>query len=377
MNDVNYPLFVAPRGVQTLWLTAENPRGEKGAGGQANGGRKGAPAIKNVLPGSQHVLADINGTSGVLRRIWMTINDRRPKMLRGFRIDIYWDGAARPAVSAPLGDFFGHMLGKLVTFDSAMLSSPEGRSFNCCFPMPFRKGVKVVVTNETDEPIEMLFYEINCTVGDAIGDDALYFHSHWRREAHTVMQRDYEILPTTHGRGRYLGTAIGVISNMNTYNRSWWGEGEVKFFIDGDTAHPTLCGTGTEDYIGTAWGQGRYDNLYQGCHLVDDVKFWYGFYRLHVPDPVFFSTDIRATIHQIGCWDPISKAQFHLSETPIYKTGPERNRVDFSKKGNTLPYDIYEREDDDWSSCAYFYLDRPENNLPALASLAERLEKML
>lgn len=376
MNMETQSLYSVPQGVQTRWATAENIDAVKGKGGAAKGGRKGAPAIRNVLPGSTHTLAQAKGTSGVVRRIWITVSDRTPTMLRGLRLDIYWDGASHPAVSVPLADFFGHVLGKMVPFNSALLSSPEGKSCNCYIPMPFRSGMKITVTNETDKTIEMLFYEVNFTVGDPIGDDAMYFHAYWNREAHTVMRRDYQILPKVEGRGRYLATTFGVIANMAVYGRSWWGEGEVKVYLDGDDELPTLCGTGTEDYIGAAWGQGRFDHLYQGCHLADDVRFWYGFYRQHIPDPIYFEKDIRLTIHQIGCWDPVSKAFLYHEQTPVYAPGAELVRVDLSKEGNTPRYDIYERNDDDWSSCAYFYLDRPENDLPALLPLNDRIFRL-
>jgi len=106
------------------------------------------------------------------------------------------------------------------------------------------------------------------------------------------------------GRGRFLGVNVGVIANTETYFKSWWGEGECKIFLDGDAEFPTLCGTGTEDYIGTAWGQGQYAHLYQGCHLADSQNFQYNFYRYHIVDPVYFQKDICFTMHQIGCWGP-------------------------------------------------------------------------
>ncbi len=373
MNGM-YPLFVAPQGIETRWATAENVFGVKGEGGTVNRGRKGLPAIRDVAPGSQHTLAEVTGVSGIVRRIWITINSRNAKMLRGLRLDFYWDGASRPAASVPIGDFFGHVLGCMATFQSALLSSPEGRSFNCYIPMPFRKGMKITLTNETADNLEMLFFEVDYTIGDSLGDDALYFHAYWSRQQHTTMQQDYELLPKVQGRGRLLATTIGVIANMRSYGHSWWGEGEVKVYLDGDHELPTLCGTGTEDYIGTGWCQGRFDNLYQGCQLADDAKFWYGLYRQHIPDPIYFARDIRMTIQQIGCWDPNSKAYLYHAQTPIYATGAGRVRLDLSQANNKQSYGLFERENDDWSSCAYFYLDRPENDLPGLAPVSERTE---
>jgi hypothetical protein len=369
------PLFSAPAGVQTRWATAENPAAAKGRAGAAGGGRKGAPAILNLAPGATQILAEAAGSSGVIRRIWITITNRNATMLRGLRLEMFWDNAKTSAVSAPLGDFFGHMLGRMAPpFQSALFSSPEGRSFNCCIPMPFRISMKITLTNDTDRPVEMVFYEVDFTLNDPLGADALYFHAFWNREPSTALRRDFEILPKIVGRGRYLATAIGVSANMARYGRSWWGEGEVKVFLDGDQELPSLCGTGTEDFIGTGWSQGRFDHLYQGCQLADDVKFNYGFYRQHIPDPIFFQRDIRLTIQQIGCWDPNSKAFLEYARTPIEAAGLQTGRVDLSKAANAPDYGIYEREQDDWSSCAYFYLDRTENGLPALPDVKTRLQ---
>lgn len=145
------PLYVVPDGVETRWASPENPKGEKGKAGQANAGRKGRPCLP-LKPRERVVLAEARRTSGTVRRIWMTIGDRSPRMLRGLRLDCYWDGAKRPAVSAPLGDFFGTGLGRMAKFQSALFTSPEGRSFNSFVPMPFRTGMKIVLTNESGVP---------------------------------------------------------------------------------------------------------------------------------------------------------------------------------------------------------------------------------
>ncbi len=364
------PLFAVPEGVVTRWASPENPSGEVGKGGQANAGRKGRACFP-VKAGEAVTLAEARGP-GMVRRIWITIVDRGSKMLRGLRLDCYWDGSARPAVSVPVGDFFGHNVGRMVTFQSYFLSSPEGRSFSCLFPMPFRKGMKIVLTNETDADQGSLYYDVDYTLGDRHADDALYFHAHWRRENPTTMQRDYELLPKVAGRGRYLGVNVGVIANTELYFKTWWGEGEVKAYLDGDTVLPTLCGTGTEDYIGTAWGQGRYDHLFQGCPLADGERMQYGFYRFHVADPVYFRRDIRVTIHQLGCWDPAHKLMMTGLGQPVYKAGAGLTEVDLSPKGNAAPWGLFERQDD-WSSCAYFYLNTPASDLPALAPVDQRV----
>ena len=359
-------LYELPEGVETRWASPENPRGEKGRGAQAAGGRKGSPTIA-IRAGASAVLAEAQNSSGMVRRVWMTIPERSPQMLRGLRLDIYWDGAARPAVSAPLGDFFGVGLGQVAQFESALFSNPEGRSFNCVVPMPFKTGMKIVMTNESGRDLPELFYDVDYTLGDRHPAGTLYFHAHWRRENPTTLQRDYEILPKVSGRGRYLGTNIGVIVDRNTYFNTWWGEGEVKIYLDGDTQFPTLAGTGTEDYIGTAWGQGRFANLYQGSPVADEQNMRWCFYRYHIPDPVYFRRDVRVTIQQIGYLAEHSRGDITRSNRRLYRAGPGLVEMDTSKDGK------FEREDD-YSSCAYFYLDRPENSLPPLDPVGKRVE---
>src|SRR5918998_2520568 len=358
-------LYELPEGVETRWASPENPRGEKGRGAQAAGGRKGSPTIA-IKAGASAVLAEARNTSGMVRRIWMTIPDRSPQMLRGLRLDMYWDGAARPAVSAPLGDFFGVGLGQMAQFESALFSNPEGRSFNSVVPMPFKTAMKIVMTNESGRDLPELFYDVDYTLGDRHPAGMLYFHAHWRRENPTTIQRDYEILPKVSGRGRYLGTNIGVIVNQSEYFNTWWGEGEVKIYLDGDTDLPTLAGTGTEDYIGTAWGEGRYANLYQGSPVADEGRMRWCFYRYHVIDPVFFQRDVRVTMQQIGYLADHSRGGFYRTGKRLLRAGAGEVEMDLTKDGK------FERADD-WSSTAYFYLDRPENNLPKLDAPEKRL----
>ncbi|HVF87607.1 MAG TPA: glycoside hydrolase family 172 protein [Pyrinomonadaceae bacterium] len=358
-------LYEIPEGVETRWASPENPRGEKGKGAQASGGRKGAPTIA-IKAGSSAVLAEAQNTSGMVRRIWMTIPDRSPQMLRGLRLDMFWDGASDPAVSTPLGDFFGVGLGRMATFESALFSNPEGRSFNSVVPMPFKTGMKVVMTNESGRDVPEVFYDVDYTLGDRHPANMLYFHAHWRRENPTTIQRDYEILPRVEGRGRYLGTNIGVIVDQKTYFDTWWGEGEVKIYLDGDTQFPTIAGTGTEDYIGTAWGQGKYAHLYQGSPVADEETKRWCFYRYHVVDPVYFRRDVRITMQQIGYLSDHSRGALVRAGRRLYRAGPGLVEMGVSKDGK------FERADD-WSSTAYFYLDKPENNLPKLDAVEKRV----
>lgn len=278
---------------------------------------------------------------------------------------MYWDGATRPAVSAPIGDFFGVGLGQMVTFQSALFSNPEGRSLNCLVPMPFRTGMKIVMTNESVTDLRELFYEVDYTLGDKHPANMLYFHCHWRRENTTRLQHDYELLPRVRGKGRYLGVNIGVIVNSKTYFSSWWGEGEVKAYIDGDQDLPTLSGTGAEDYVGSAWGLGQFAHLYQGSPVADEKNLRWCFYRYHIPDPVYFQKEVRVTIQQIGSLYSVGRAKFRENNRRLYRTGP--GLVEMVEDG------LFER-DDDYSSCAYFYLDKPDNDLPPLASVNKRIE---
>ena len=358
-------LYTLPEGIETRWASPENPLGEKGKGAQINGGRKGRPAIP-VKAGDQVTLAEVHGFSGTVRRIEATISDRSPAMLRGLKIEMFWDEAKKPAVSAPFGDFFGEGLGHMVAFQSALFASPEARSFNCYIPMPFRTGMKIVLTNESGKDLELLFYDVDYTLGDKHDAKDLYFHAHFQHQNPTKMQQDFEILPRVSGKGRYLGATLEVQADKELYLDRWWGEGEVRIYLDGDRDWPTLAGTGTEDYVGTSWGiRGQYANLYHGSSFVDPDKMRYCFYRYHIPDPVYFKSDIRVTAQQIGLVandDPLYKTGVR-----IYQAGPglvER------KKGS---FGLFERQDE-WAAVAYFYLDNPEDELPPIEPAAERMK---
>jgi len=286
---------------------------------------------------------------------------------------MYWDGARTPAVSAPVGDFFGLGLARMVPFESALFSSPEGRSLVSVVPMPFRRGMKIVLTNEGDVDLPSIYYDVDYTIGDRHPPSTGYFHAYWHRERPTQPRRDYEILPRVTGRGRYLGANVGVIADKTRWLGTWWGEGEVKVFLDGDSTLPTLSGTGTEDYIGTAWGEGRFAHLNQGSPVSDEGAGRFAFYRYHVVDPVYFARDVRVTIQQIGYLGGGATDRDRLALVQagrrLTRAGAGDEALDLSKGG------LFERADD-WSSCSYFYLDRPENGLPALAPVGERVAEM-
>ncbi len=372
MYDDCNPLFVMPKlTLSTKWASPENPSAAAGAGGKSNGGRKGAPNVP-LKAGASILLAEEAAGSGTIRRIWMTMENRSPAMLRGLRLDCCWDGAEKPAVSVPLGDFFGIGLGRTAAFECALFSSPEGRSFHCTVPMPFKAGMKITLTNESGFDLDSLFYDINYTVGDGHGDDTMYFHAYFNRENPTCLQHDYAFLPRVCGRGHFLGLNAGVIVDRERYFHSWWGEGECKIFLDGDERFPSLCGTGTEDYIGTGWGQGQYAQWSQGCPIADTERMHYCFYRYHLADPVYFHRDIRVSMQQIGGWSPEVKPLLHNAGRTVYKAGQGLQAIDFSERGGAPNWGLFERQDD-WSSCAYFYLDRPDNELPGLLDAEARM----
>ena len=377
------PLYRLPATGETRWATFENPDAEKGAGGQRNQGAKGSP-FGSIGAGETLTLLDVEG-SGLITRIWITSSHLSPAHLRAMRIDMYWDGEEEPAVSSPLGDFFGAIHGVVQPYETIFVSSPEGKSFNCYFPMPYRDGARITITNESDDIISLIVYEINFLTDVEHSEDVMYFHAHWRRERWTTLGEDFTVLPHVEGKGRYLGTHIGVIEKPG--NRGWWGEGEVKIFLDGDTTYPTLCGTGTEDYVGTGWGFRGYEHSYQGGWTRPQQRR-IGMYRYHTVDPVFFKQEIRITMQQMG---NIYKHMFaELQETAnvkavaicSWKKGfhytnllePDPDRT--LETPETDEEGVLHYREDDVCAVTMFYLDRPANGLPPLAPVGQRTQAM-
>lgn len=379
---LNAPLFEY-QDIQPRWNSFENPTSEKGTGGLENKGAKGHP-FDQLKAGESKTLMNVDG-SGVITRMWFTIQDRSPQMLRSLKIEMFWDGASKPAVSAPFGDFFGNGLGIMVQHENELFANPEGRSFNCFIPMPFKTGAKVVVTNEGSTDLKMLFYDINFIKLTHWNPANLYFHCFWNRDTATVPGTDYTILPKIEGKGRFLGVNFGVIANP-MYRKSWWGEGEVKMYLDGDGDLPTLVGTGTEDYIGTAWGQGKFCNRYTGCLVADTNKDWWTFYRYHISDPVMFETDIRVTIQAMGGNMKKTVIEMLDAGVPLIPVTVQNDSAFVRLLDSPQPVDLKDPKIidgwtnffriDDWSSTAYFYLDKPENELPALANTELRTCKL-
>ena len=367
--------------IESRWASAENPDAQRGGGGKKRNGRKGA-AWFTLEAGQTAVLAHAENTSGMIRRIWATVDNIRKKssseVLRGLVLEIFWDGAEKPAVSAPIGDFFCHGPGRMARFENAFFSSPEGRNFNCCIPMPFRTGMKVQVRNESGCRVQYFYYDVDFTLGDVWNENTMYFHSFFNRKNPTVMRQDFELLPRLAGKGRFLGVNLGIRCDTERYFKAWWGEGEVKVYLDGDTDYPTLCGTGVEDYVSTAWGQDYYCNRYHGSQLYDTQKMEIGCYRLHVPDPIFFHENIRVTIQQIGGIDTDdelhkSLMQYKKDTKGCVYTSVDGHSIDFKALDpEVVRPELFEREDD-WSCCTYFYYAQPVSALPVYSAQAGML----
>jgi hypothetical protein len=376
-------LYKLPIDRDTRWASFENPEATVGKGGADNKMAKGHPS-EMFLPGETKTLMNNTG-AGIIQRIWMTISDRSPNTLRGIRIEMYWDGAKSPAVSAPLGDFFGVGLGRKVAFENALFADPEGRSFVCYIPMPYRKSARIILVNESSLAVN-LFYDVNFQQVKSHTADVLYFHSYFNRIEKTDLAKDFEILPTVKGKGRYLGMNMGIITN-EVYQKSWWGEGEVKIYLDSDTTLPTLAGTGTEDYIGTGWGQGAFIHQFQGCTIADVENRQWAFYRYHIPDPVYFSNACKVTIQIMG-GDMTDKVREYVkngaSLIPVTVAG-EKEFIKLFEKNPTpkLMDDTFPKgwtnfyRSDDVSAISYFYLDSPENGLPSLPSVNVRVRSLL
>jgi len=378
MTDDKYPIY-RKQANETRWASFENPTGARGQGGRENQGAKGH-AFDSLAAGETKVLLDVAGC-GLIHRMWLTLRRHTPDVLRALRLEMFWDEAATPAVAVPLGDFFCAGLG-LVPFENELFASPEGRSFVATVPMPFGTAARITLTNESEQTISHLFYDINYTLTDTHDADVLYFHAHWRRENPTILGQDFAILPQVSGGGRFLGAFVSVITNP-LYGGAWWGEGEVKVYLDGDDAYPTLVGTGTEDYIGTGWGQGVFKQRYQGSLVADERQGWYAFYRLHVPDPIFFRQNCRVTVQQMGGAAKARVRQLLSQGAPLQVVsadgGSRQHFITLLDEGLDVADPAVATSDwcnfyrqDDWAAVAYFYLDAPENGLPPLPAVTRR-----
>lgn len=281
-------------------VSFENPTGARGAGGKACGGRKGAPS-KRLDPGERVVLADLRGP-GTIRHVWMTFPPARPEVMRALVLEVFYGDGPEPSISVPCLDFFGMPHGRPVAFASALVAAQEARGFNSFVPIPFRERVRVELSNGSARALD-LYYQIDYTLEPRLPEDSGFLHVAWRRENPTTLRSDFVISEGLRGPGRFLGCSVGI----RTIDAAmWYGEGEVKIYRDGDREFPTICGTGLEDYVGSAWGMGPHSAPYAGAPL--DVRppggrpmpDFLGFYRWHVLDPIVYERELTVTIQQIG-----------------------------------------------------------------------------
>lgn len=333
-------------------VSPENFTGEKGKGGMAtleNGnatynarelgqGWKVNPYVV-IKPGETFTMADITGP-GIIKHIWMT-----PTGVYRFSIfRIYWDDETAPSVECPVGDFFCTAWGwdNEPQINSLAVCVNPKNGFNCYWPMPFKKHCKITMENMSDERL-VVYYQIDYAE-TKVPDEAAYFHARFNRTNPVTYKDDYTILDGVKGKGQYAGTFIAHGAN----SPGWWGEGEVKFFIDGDGRFPTICGTGEEDYFNgsycyeeretsdTTIDYTDFSSPYSGFYHINtghrDNQRRFGEYRWHLADPVRFDKDLKVTIQCIG----------------------------WQSEGRYLPLT------DDMASVAYWYQNEPHSAFPPL-----------
>ena len=299
---------------RTRSISPENFTGEKGQGGMATEGTgagaardlgrgwKVSPSV-HIEAGKTFTLADMAGP-GAIQQIWMTpTGDWRKSILR-----FYWDGQEQPSVECPVGDFFGMGWNKYAQLSSLAVCVNPGSAFNCYWEMPFRKHCRITLSNIGHQAMT-LYYQVNYTLTE-VPADAAYFHAQFRRVNPLPAKQVVTILDGIKGKGHYVGTYLA----WGVHNNGWWGEGEIKFYLDGDREFPTICGTGTEDYFCGSYNfenketkqYQEFNTPYAGLHQVirpDGVyksQQRFGLYRWHILDPIRFEQDLRVTIQALG-----------------------------------------------------------------------------
>ncbi len=302
-------------------ISPENFKGEKGKGGMATEGTgsnasrdlgkgwKVSPSVA-IKAGTTFTVAEIDGP-GCIQHIWMTpTGNWRYSIIR-----FYWDGESSPSVEVPVGDFFGMGWGKYAPLRSLAVCVNPGSAFNCYWPMPFRKKCRITMEN-IDEKDMVLYYQVDYTLTE-VPTDAAYFHAQFRRTNPLPYKQDYVLVDSIKGKGQYVGTYLA----WGVHNNGWWGEGEIKFFMDGDSEFPTICGTGTEDYFCGSYDFDTRKKNAAGVEEVDYTEFLspysgfcqvirgdghynisqrFGLYRWHIPDPIRFEKNLKVTIQALG-----------------------------------------------------------------------------
>ena len=318
--DVNMGNLYRLSNAKTRSISPENFTGEKGKAGMAMPSDKAAPNTANasnaardlgqgwkvnpyirIKSGETITIAEIEG-SGAIQHIWMTpTGNWRFTIMR-----IYWDDEAEPSVECPVGDFFGMGWGEYAPLTSLPICVNPGSAFNSYWTMPFRKKCRITMENINDKDAMTLYYQVDYTLTD-VPADAGYFHAQYRRSNPNATS-DYTIIDNVKGKGQY----VGVYLAWGVRNNGWWGEGEIKFFMDGDTKFPTICGTGTEDYFCGSYNFDRGGQYKEFCTpysgLVQVIKGdgsyktqqRFGLYRWHIVDPIRFEKDLKVTIQDLG-----------------------------------------------------------------------------
>lgn len=332
-------------------ISAENVYGEKARGGMADLTESPQPEVEKIgqkwngpnpcarelgkkwkvrpcitlEPKKETTLMDV-GDSGVIQHIWITVHN---KNWRRLILRMYWDDQDLPSVETPLGDFFCNgWHGKKTNINSLPINVNPTGGFNSFFPMPFSKRARMTIENLADEEVPGFYYTINYILTE-VGKGDARFHAQFRRTNPLPYKQDYTILDGVRGRGHFVGCNMSWQQN----NCNWWGEGEIKIFLDGDGEYPTICVTGTEDYFGGAWGfQDNYSAPFMGYPLGKEQNGErHTLYRFHVMDPVRFQQDIRITMQALG-WrsdhrylplqDDISSVAYWYQELPTVPFPP-------------------------------------------------------
>ena len=309
---------------KTRSISPENFNGAKGGGGKATTGTgqgasrdlgqgwKVSPSV-TIKAHTTFTIAEIDG-SGSIQHIWMTpTGNWRYSILR-----VYWDDEATPSVEAPVGDFFGMGWGRYSPLKSLAVCVNPGSAFNCYWPMPFRKKCRITMEN-IDERDMVLYYQVDYILTE-VPSDAAYFHAQFRRVNPLPYKTNYVLVDSVKGKGQYVGTYLA----WGVHNNGWWGEGEIKFFMDGDTDFPTICGTGTEDYFCGSYDFDTRKKVSEGVTVSDYTEFCtpysglaqvirgdghydiaqrFGLYRWHITDPIRFEKNLKVTIQALGWRD--------------------------------------------------------------------------
>ena len=311
----------------TRSISAENFDGSKGGGARATEGT-GASAARELGPGwkispsinlaaqTTVSLAEIEGP-GVIQHIWLTVH---PTAWRRLILRFFWDDETEPSIETPLGDFFANGWCERCNITSLAVAVNPAGGFNCYWEMPFRRRARITVENLSPEPIPGFYYQITYAL-TPVPENSAYLHAQWRRSNPLPYQQEHVLIEGVRGQGHYVGTYLAWGVN----NTGWWGEGEIKFYLDGDERWPTICGTGTEDYFGGAWnfefpaGQyGVFTGPYTGLPQVLRPDGLYrsqqrfGMYRWHIQDPIRFQQDLRVTIQALGWRAPLEGKMRYL-----------------------------------------------------------------